>query len=104
MECALAGFKSVRVVEREDDRHKYLMVKYDNGLEVPSWKASDGTLRFMALTILANLPQATGMYMVEEPENGIHPGALEELFNSLSSVYDAPGPAGNPFAGICGDL
>ena len=89
MECALAGFKSVRVVERPDDRHKYLMLKYSNGLEVPSWKASDGTLRFMALTILANLPGATGLYMVEEPENGIHPGALEELFNSLSSVYDA---------------
>ena len=27
--------------------------------------------------------------MVEEPENGIHPGALEELYNSLSCVYDA---------------
>lgn len=89
MECALAGFKSVRVVDRPDDRHKYLMLKYDNGLEVPSWKTSDGTLRFMALTILANLPQPSGLYMVEEPENGIHPGALEELFNSLSSVYDA---------------
>ena len=46
MECALAGFKSVRVVDRPDDRHKYLMLKYDNGLEVPSWKTSDGTLRF----------------------------------------------------------
>jgi predicted ATPase len=89
MECALSGFESVRVVDRQDDRHKYLMLKYDNGLEVPSWKASDGTLRFMALTILANLPQASGLYTVEEPENGIHPGALEELFNSLSSVYDA---------------
>ena len=89
MECALSGFESVRVVDRQDDRHKYLMLKYDNGLEVPSWKASDGTLRFMALTILANLPQSSGLYTVEEPENGIHPGALEELFNSLSSVYDA---------------
>ena len=89
MECVLDGFKSVRVIERPDDRHKYLMLEYNNGLEVPSWKASDGTLRFMALTILGNLPQASGLYMVEEPENGIHPGALEELFNSLSSVYDA---------------
>ena len=89
MECALAGFKSVRVIERPDDRHKYLMLEYDNGLQVPSWKASDGTLRFMALTMLANLPEANGLYMIEEPENGIHPGALEELFNSLSSVYEA---------------
>ena len=85
----LAGFKSVRVVDRPDDRHKYLMLKYDNGLEVPSWKASDGTLRFMALTLLAYMPQATGLYMIEEPENGIHPGALQSVFHSLSSVYDA---------------
>ena len=89
MQCALKGFKSVRVVEREDNRHKYLMLKYDNGLEVPSWKASDGTLRFMALTLLANLYRATGLYMIEEPENGIHPEAVEELCNSLSCVYDA---------------
>ena len=89
MKTALAGFASVRVIDRPDDRHKYLMLKYENGLEVPSWKASDGTLRFMALTLLANLPNATGLYMIEEPENGIHPGALEELFNSLSCVYDA---------------
>ena len=89
MTAALAGFKSVRVVDRPDDRHKYFMLKYENGLEVPSWKASDGTLRFMALTLLANLPKATGLYMIEEPENGIHPGAMEELFYSLSSVYDA---------------
>ena len=89
MKAALAGFMSVRVVDRSDDRHKYFMLKYENGLEVPSWKASDGTLRFMALTLLANLPNTTGLYMVEEPENGIHPGAMEELFYSLSSVYDA---------------
>lgn len=89
MKTALASFQSVRVVDRSDDRHKYFMIKYENGLEVPSWKASDGTLRFMALTLLANLPRANGLYMVEEPENGIHPGAIEELFYSLSSVYDA---------------
>ena len=83
MKTALKGFGSVRVVDRPDDRHKYFMLNYDNGLEVPSWKASDGTLRFMALTLLANLPQAYGLYMVEEPENGIHPGAIEELVNSL---------------------
>jgi predicted ATPase len=26
---------------------------------------------------------------VEEPENGIHPSAVETMFQSLSSVYDA---------------
>ena len=44
MTTALAGFRSVRVEDRADDRHKYFVLKYENGLEVPSWKASDGTL------------------------------------------------------------
>ncbi len=85
----LPGFQSLKVIDRPDDRHKYLMLKYSNGLEVPSWKASDGTLRLLALTMLAYMPQSSGLYMIEEPENGIHPGALEAVFNSLSSVYDA---------------
>ena len=89
IQCALDGFESVRVVHRQDDGHKYLMVKYNNGLEVPSWKVSDGTLRLMALTLLAYMPQKYGLFMIEEPENGIHPGALQDVFDSLSSVYEA---------------
>lgn len=89
IKCALAGFKAVRVIDRPDDRHKYLMLKYDNDLEVPSWKASDGTLRLLALTMLAYMTPAPGLYMIEEPENGIHPGAMQAVFHSLSSVYDA---------------
>ena len=89
IQCALDGFESVNVVDREDDRHKYLMLKYYNGVDVPSWKASDGTLRLMALTMLAYIPQSPGLYMIEEPENGIHPGALQTVFDSLSSVFEA---------------
>jgi predicted ATP-dependent endonuclease of OLD family len=39
--------------------------------------------------MLAYMPQSWGLYMIEEPENGIHPGALQDVFDSLSSVYDA---------------
>ena len=89
IQCVLDGFQSVKVIDRQDDRHKYLMLQYGNGLEVPSWKASDGTLRLLALTMLAYMPQSPALYMIEEPENGIHPGALQAVFHSLSSVYDA---------------
>jgi predicted ATPase len=30
-----------------------------------------------------------GIYLIEEPENGVHPKAVETLFQSLSSIYDA---------------
>ncbi len=89
IQCALDGLQSVRVIDRSDDRHKYLMLKYSNGLEVPSWKVSDGTLRLLALTMLAYMPQLSGLYMIEEPENGIHPGTLQDVFDSLSSFYEA---------------
>lgn len=89
LRTSLPDLAGVRVVERPDDKHKYLMLKYDNGLEVPSWMTSDGTLRLLALTLPAYLPEFSGVYMIEEPENGIHPRATETLFQSLSSVYNA---------------
>lgn len=65
------------------------MIGYRGGLEVPSWMASDGTLRLLALTLPAYLGDFSGIYLIEEPENGIHPRAVETMFQSLSSVYDA---------------
>lgn len=81
----------VRIVPRirSEDGHRYLMFHYRNGLEAPSWLVSDGTLRFLALTLLAYLPDPTGPYLIEEPENGIHPLNVETVLQSLSSVYDA---------------
>jgi hypothetical protein len=89
LRTALPDLVNVRTVERADDKHRYAVLCYEGGLDVPSWMASDGTLRLMALTIPAYLPQFQGVYLIEEPENGIHPTAVETLFQSLSSVYDA---------------
>lgn len=86
---ALPDLENIRIVEREDDRHRYLVLDYHGGLKVPSWMASDGTLRLLALTLPAYLPDLEGVYLVEEPENGIHPRAVETMFQSLSSVYGA---------------
>ena len=98
IKTVLPDIEDLRVVEREDDRHAYLMLRYREGVEVPSWMTSDGTLRLLALTLLAYLP--TGMtspqrgffndrlFPVEEPENGIHPMALDAIYDSLTSVYD----------------
>jgi predicted ATPase len=35
------------------------------------------------------VPKLRGTYLIEEPENGIHPRAVEVVLQSLSSVYDA---------------
>lgn len=86
---ALPEIESVRTLERPEDRSRYLVIKYKGGLEVPSWMASDGTLRLLALTIPAYVPDFSGICLIEEPENGIHPQAVETVFRSLSSVYGA---------------
>jgi len=89
VQTALPDIEDIQTVERPDDRHRYLKIRYRGGVEVPSWMVSDGTLRLLALTVPAYLPDFTGVYLIEEPENGIHPGAVESVFQSLSSVYSA---------------
>ena len=97
VQTALPELQDVRVVEREDDRHAYLMLRYANGVEVPSWTTSEGTLKLLALTLLAytpiaqSYPSASGflheIILVEEPEDGVHPLALDAIYDSLTSVY-----------------
>jgi predicted ATPase len=89
LQTAFPDLVDVHTVERPEDRHCYMVVCYRDGLKVPSWTASDGTLRLLALTLPAYLPGLKGIYLIEEPENGIHPRAVETMFQSLSSVYDA---------------
>ncbi len=86
---ALPDLRTVETVVREEDRHRYLRVVYATGLKAPSWAVSDGTLRLLALTILAYLPERNRIFLIEEPENGIHPSAVETVFQSLSSTYDS---------------
>jgi predicted ATPase len=84
---ALPDLDSIRSILRPEDRSRYLILKYQNGVEAPQWVISDGTLRLLAFTILAYLPVSDGIYLVEEPENGVHPTALETIYQSLSSIY-----------------
>jgi len=88
LQTVLPEIKSVKVKELPDDRYRYLVVETHQGLSLPLWLLSDGTLRLFALTLLPYLPEKQKTYIIEEPENGIHPRALEAIFQSLSSVYE----------------
>lgn len=78
----------VRVITMQEDNSKYLVVIDPSGAKIPAWHLSDGTLRLLALTLLPYIPQSSSVFFIEEPENGIHPQAVEAVFQSLSSVYD----------------
>lgn len=86
---ALPDIVNITTRERDEDRHRYLVLEHANEQEMPSWLISDGTLRLLALTLLAYMPDMTGIHLIEEPENGLHPLAVETVLQSLSSVYDA---------------
>lgn len=88
LRTALPDLDDVRIVERPEDKHRYLMLRHRGGLEVPSWMLSDGTLRLLALTVLAYIPDFTAICLIEEPENSLHPLNIETAVQSLRSVYD----------------
>lgn len=88
LQTVLPDLDTVMVVEQHGNPTDHIAIQYKNGVQVPSWLLSDGTLRLLALTIIAYLPDTNYIYMIEEPENGLHPQALETVFQSLSSVYD----------------
>jgi predicted ATPase len=89
----VSGLVGVQVDERPEDRHLVLKATFSGRHEtpVPSWLLSDGTLRLMAITLLtfAATPDSQAVYLIEEPENGLHPLAMQTVFDALSS------PTGN---------
>jgi len=89
IQTALPEILEISTIERLEDKHRYIKIKYINGIEVPSWLVSDGTLRLLALTITAYINLLPGIILIEEPENGIHPKAIECVYQSLSSLYSA---------------
>ena len=86
-------------VERDDVRELLtLSVTEAGGQQFAANAISDGTLRFLALSVLAEDPEATGLICIEEPENGIHPErlpAMVELIRDLAVDVDSPIDAGN---------
>ncbi len=87
IKTALPEVESVNVETREADNFLFIKIKYCNGLEIPTWLLSDGTLRLLAQTIIPYLPNENRIFMIEEPENGLHPKAIETVYQSLSSAY-----------------
>jgi hypothetical protein len=85
---ALPDVTGIDTVERQEDRHRYLRLTYRTNLQAPSWAVSDGTLRLLALTLVPYLDIPDRIFLIEEPENGIHPQAVETVFQALSSTDD----------------
>lgn len=86
---AIHGLERVGVRERQEDKHLVLEAEFSglHNVPVPSWLLSDGTLRLMALTLIsyASEPFRSEIYLIEEPENGLHPLAIQAAYEALSA-------------------
>ena len=89
VKTALPQVEDIDVREREDDHHAYFELSYRGDFKVPSSGLSDGTLRILTLTLLPYLSKQPSILVTEEPENGLHPYAIETVLQSLSSMYDS---------------
>lgn len=86
----LDEFKSVWV-DQDERRETYtLMVTDKNGTSYPARALSDGTLRFLALTIMSKDPGLTGVLCLEEPENGIHPQRIPLILDLMRRIAVDP--------------
>lgn len=89
VKTALPQVEDIDVREREEDHRAYFSIRYSGGYNVTSSGLSDGTLRILTLTLMAYVANPPRLLVTEEPENGIHPGAIEAILQSLSSLYDS---------------
>lgn len=85
---ALPQVEYIEAKEREEDHHAYFRVGYKGGFEVTSSGLSEGTLRIIALTLVAYVDQSPPLMVLEQPEDGIHPGGIEPILQSLTSMED----------------
>lgn len=83
LQVVLPDLTDVTIAQFPHNLFLYLQVHFASGLTVPQWLLSDRTLRLMALTLLPYVTEPESVWLIEEPENGVHPTAIEELFNAL---------------------
>ncbi len=81
------GIETVEVVNNDLLELRTLVVTM-NGTAFPASALSDGTLRFLALSVMSCDPDSTGLVCMEEPENGIHPTKIPEMIDLVKNLSD----------------
>jgi len=85
--------EDVREINIDKDEKRELltlMVGYKDGSFFPAHSLSDGTLRFLGLTVLELDANSGGLICLEEPENGIHPKKINAILKLLQDIATDP--------------
>ncbi len=82
----IADIRAVGVDRDEKLERLTLWAQADDGTPHAARSLSEGTLRFLALTVLEQDPDAQGVLCLEEPENGIHPARIPAMIRLLTDI------------------
>ncbi|MBB2913902.1 putative ATPase [Streptosporangium becharense] len=81
------------LIPRADRERCSFELVVDGQGAVPAALLSDGTLRILGLLAALHDPEHPGTLLVEEIENGVHPGRLGELLRRIRRRITPPGGA-----------
>ncbi|WP_296448356.1 AAA family ATPase [Rhodoferax sp. UBA5149] len=84
----LPDIVSVDVDADEKRQVKTLLLTMKDKETYTASSLSDGTLRFLALAVLALDPEFGGLLCMEEPENGIHPSRIPQMLSLVRSLSE----------------
>ncbi|MEM8640823.1 MAG: AAA family ATPase [Cyanobacteria bacterium P01_G01_bin.54] len=84
------GVRGVEIKLDNVEEWLTFMLRYKGGTSLPAHALSDGTLRLLALAVLGLDPYATGVYCIEEPENGFHPDHIPKVIEQLLDIAVDP--------------
>ncbi|MCB9529271.1 MAG: AAA family ATPase [bacterium] len=79
---ALPTIELVKVEDLGD--YLELVVGFRGGHEVPARRLGRGVLRILGVTLVPYVAEPDTVYLIEEPENGVHPSAVEAIAQALS--------------------
>ena len=99
----LEDVQEVRLLTDERTETWTVAARGRDGVFHPARSLSDGTLRFLVLTVLGLDPEARGVVCLEEPENGIHPDRIQAMVDLLKGIAVDPRyavGADNPLAQV----
>lgn len=90
LQSFVPNFIEVKVLDDKENKQFVIKLIDKDRKEYSSRVLSEGTLRILALCILEQDDQHTGLLCFEEPENGIHPyriSSMAELLKNLTNDF-----------------
>lgn len=91
----IPGVASFYIKRSQTTEEFVIGIRHIDGYEVPSKLLSDGTLRILALITIRYDPEFNGLIILEEPENGVHPGRIPHVISLLKDMTSLPNSSGS---------